>query len=210
MISQNALKHANKCRFCWMCRHLCPVQLQTGKEINTPRAKGLLLSMNQRGKAFGPDEAQRAALRRQLGEKLWEKASVQFSIQRTVDTQREIYRQILRRHNRPRQTRDGVVICGAYGRGNAGDDAILEAIPQFYSGWKRLSFVLLLDYLTQMGYTHTLTPEDCLKVQGEAKNLVKFGPLWYDPGNFFSGLGAYFIILAVIVPLLLLFISLVL
>ena len=61
-----------------------------------------------------------------------------------------------------------------------------------------------------MGYTHTLTPEDCLKVQGEAKNLVKFGPLWYDPGNFFSGLGAYFIILAVIVPLLLLFISLVL
>ena len=70
------------------------------------------------------------ALRRQLGEKLWEKASVQFSIQRTVDTQREIYRQILRRHNRPRQTRDGVVICGAYGRGNAGDDAILEAILQ--------------------------------------------------------------------------------
>ena len=90
------------------------------------------------------------------------------------------------------------------------NDAILEAIPQFYSGWNRLSFVLLLDYLTQMGYTHTLTPEDCLKVQGEAKNLVKFGPLWYDPGNFFSGLGAYFIILAVIVPLLLLFISLVL
>ena len=90
------------------------------------------------------------------------------------------------------------------------NDAILEAIPQFYSGWKRLSFVLLLDYLTQMGYTHTLTPEDCLKVQGEAKNLVKFGPLWYDPGNFFSGLGAYFIILAVIVPLLLLFNSLVL
>ena len=90
------------------------------------------------------------------------------------------------------------------------NDAILEAIPQFYSGWKRLSFVLLLDYLTQMGYTHTLTPEDCLKVQARAKNLVKFGPLWYDPGNFFSGLGAYLIILAVVVPLLLLFIYLVL
>ena len=40
MISQIANKHADKCRFCWMCRHLCPVQLQTGKEINTPRAKG--------------------------------------------------------------------------------------------------------------------------------------------------------------------------
>ena len=45
MISQNAKKHADACRFCWMCRHLCPVGLATGKEINTPRAKGLLLSM---------------------------------------------------------------------------------------------------------------------------------------------------------------------
>ena len=33
MISQNALHHAEKCRFCWMCRHLCPVQHQTGKEL---------------------------------------------------------------------------------------------------------------------------------------------------------------------------------
>ena len=32
-----------------MCRHLCPVQLQTGKEINTPRAKGLVLSMVNKG-----------------------------------------------------------------------------------------------------------------------------------------------------------------
>ena len=49
MISQEAMRHADKCRFCFMCRHLCPVQLQTGREINTPRAKGLLLSMVQRG-----------------------------------------------------------------------------------------------------------------------------------------------------------------
>lgn len=49
MISQNALHHAEKCRFCFMCRHLCPVQLQTGKEINTPRAKGLVLSMVNKG-----------------------------------------------------------------------------------------------------------------------------------------------------------------
>ena len=27
MISQNALHHAEKCRFCFMCRHLCPIQL---------------------------------------------------------------------------------------------------------------------------------------------------------------------------------------
>ena len=69
-------------------------------------------------------------LRHQLGEKLFEKASTKYSIQKTVDTQLHIYSEILRRHNRPRQARDGVVICGAYGRGNVGDDAILEAILQ--------------------------------------------------------------------------------
>ena len=69
-------------------------------------------------------------LRRQLGEKLYEKASSKFSIQKTVDTQLHIYQEILRRHSRLKTTRDGVVICGAYGRGNAGDDAILEAILQ--------------------------------------------------------------------------------
>ena len=69
-------------------------------------------------------------LRREMGEKLYEKASAKFSIQSTVDTQLHIYEEIIRRHNRPKRDRDGVVICGAYGRGNAGDDAILEAILQ--------------------------------------------------------------------------------
>ena len=59
MISQNALRHAEKCRFCWMCRHVCPVQRQTGREINTPRAKGLLLSMARKGaRPFDRDMAQ--------------------------------------------------------------------------------------------------------------------------------------------------------
>ena len=70
------------------------------------------------------------ALRREMGEKLYEKASAKFSIQSTVDTQLHIYDEIIRRHNRPKRDRDGVGICGAYGRGNAGDDAILEAILQ--------------------------------------------------------------------------------
>ena len=70
------------------------------------------------------------ALRREMGEKLFEKASAQFSIEKTVDTQLRIYQEILRRHSRPKARRDGAVICGAYGRGNAGDDAILEAILQ--------------------------------------------------------------------------------
>ncbi|WP_312938910.1 polysaccharide pyruvyl transferase CsaB [Oscillibacter sp.] len=87
----------------------------------------------------GDDEALGAALaslaenddlRRDMGERLYEKASTQFSIQKTVDTQLHIYGEIIRRHNRPKAGRDGVVICGAYGRGNAGDDAILEAILQ--------------------------------------------------------------------------------
>lgn len=69
-------------------------------------------------------------LRRAMGRRLYEKASTQFSIQHTVDTQLHIYEEIIRRARRPKAQRDGVVICGAYGRGNAGDDAILEAILQ--------------------------------------------------------------------------------
>ena len=60
MISQKAINYAEKCRFCWMCRHLCPVQEQTGREINTPRAKGLLLSMEKKGTAEADSEMARA------------------------------------------------------------------------------------------------------------------------------------------------------
>ena len=80
--------------------------------------------LGRRLAALGNDPA----LRREMGEKLYEKASAQFSIQKTVDTQLHIYGEILRRHSRPRRERDGAVICGAYGRGNAGDNAILETI----------------------------------------------------------------------------------
>lgn len=59
MLSQNACRHADACRFCWMCRHLCPVGLKTGREVNTPRAKGLLLSMVERSSAeYTADMAQ--------------------------------------------------------------------------------------------------------------------------------------------------------
>lgn len=57
MFSEKALKNAQACRFCWMCRHLCPVQHVTGKETNTPRAKGLLVSMMHRGMPIDPDIA---------------------------------------------------------------------------------------------------------------------------------------------------------
>lgn len=66
--------------------------------------------------------------RRQLGEALYEKASAKFSIDATVCRQKEIYQVLLRRAGREKKKRDGVLICGAYGKGNAGDDSILEAI----------------------------------------------------------------------------------
>ena len=89
-------------------------------------APGDAEDLGRRLAALGMDDA----LRRDMGEKLYAKASRDVSIQKTVDTQLRIYQEILRRSRRERKARDGVVICGAYGRGNAGDDAILDAILQ--------------------------------------------------------------------------------
>ena len=72
--------------------------------------------------------ATNADLRRRMGQLLYEKAKQDFSLESTISRQIEIYETILRRETRPKTKRDGVIICGAYGRGNAGDDAILEAI----------------------------------------------------------------------------------
>lgn len=72
--------------------------------------------------------AEDESLRRRLGDALHEKAASRFSLESTIETQLHIYREILRRYHRRVRARDGVVICGAYGRGNAGDDAILETI----------------------------------------------------------------------------------
>lgn len=72
--------------------------------------------------------AENTAFRRQLAENLHARASEKLSVDATVNHQKEIYRTILRQQARPKQKRRGVLICGAYGKGNAGDDAILEAI----------------------------------------------------------------------------------
>ena len=72
--------------------------------------------------------AESRAMREQLGENLYEKASHEFSIDATVGKQIEIYQTILRRTAQPKKKKSGVLICGAYGKGNAGDDAILKAI----------------------------------------------------------------------------------
>jgi len=67
-------------------------------------------------------------LREHMGRRLYEKGKSQFSLESTLERQKDIYRSILRRKERKAGKRDGALICGAYGRRNAGDDAILEAI----------------------------------------------------------------------------------
>jgi len=67
-----------------------------------------------------------ASLRTRLGEAIYEKAKAEYSLSTMRRDQIAIYRKMIGHKNRPK--RDGVVICGAYGKGNAGDDAILEAI----------------------------------------------------------------------------------
>ena len=70
-------------------------------------------------------------LRHTFGERIYEKASREFSIDRMVEHQLEIYESILKRDARQKaKKRDGTIICGAYGHGNAGDDAILKSIIQ--------------------------------------------------------------------------------
>ncbi len=75
--------------------------------------------------------------RKELGDRLYEKAREEYSIESMVKRQLEIYDRILEREARKeriksrstrRERRDGVVVCGAYGYGNAGDDAILKSI----------------------------------------------------------------------------------
>lgn len=44
MFSQEAVKHISNCYMCWMCRHVCPIGLTTGRELHTPRGKGVLMN----------------------------------------------------------------------------------------------------------------------------------------------------------------------
>ena len=75
--------------------------------------------------------AQDPELRRHMGHRLYQRARKDYSLESTLRRQLDIYETILRRQARKKalnSRRDGALVCGAYGRGNAGDDAILEAI----------------------------------------------------------------------------------
>ena len=67
--------------------------------------------------------------RREMGEALYRRGKADFSEEATGLRQLEIYHAVFRmERNRRDGVRDGVLICGAYGFGNTGDDAILQAI----------------------------------------------------------------------------------
>lgn len=48
-ISEKAKGIIDSCRFCWMCRHVCPIGNATGHERNTARARALAISLVVRG-----------------------------------------------------------------------------------------------------------------------------------------------------------------
>ncbi len=48
-ISEKAKGIIDSCRFCWMCRHICPIGNATGLERNTARARALGASLVVRG-----------------------------------------------------------------------------------------------------------------------------------------------------------------
>ncbi len=58
MFSNNSARQADNCRFCWMCRHICPVAGATGNEGWTPRARGLMVSMIERGTEYDGEIAE--------------------------------------------------------------------------------------------------------------------------------------------------------
>ncbi len=46
--TQKSKEHLDACRFCWMCRHICPIGNATGLERNTSRARAFGLSLVSR------------------------------------------------------------------------------------------------------------------------------------------------------------------
>lgn len=69
------------------------------------------------------------ALRRTYADRLFERTRQEFSIDAMLEKQRAIYQSVLKQQRRKAEKkRDGIVLCGAYGKGNSGDEAILSVI----------------------------------------------------------------------------------
>ena len=70
-----------------------------------------------------------AELRQTYAERLYTRAKQEFSIDAMLRTQKEIYASVQKQfERRTSRKRDGVILCGAYGKGNSGDEAILSVI----------------------------------------------------------------------------------
>ena len=111
---------------------------RAGKPTVASRVGGLprLITNGETGMLFSPRDHETMArcilalandeeLRKRLGQAVYEKAKREFSTESTCRRQLKIYKTVLERYSRPRS---GAVICGAYGHGNAGDEALLTAI----------------------------------------------------------------------------------
>ena len=72
--------------------------------------------------------ARNPAIRHEMAQKLYDKASGLYSIEKMCCTQLEIYNAVLRTVKADKRKRGQVTVCGSYGKGNAGDDAILNAV----------------------------------------------------------------------------------
>ena len=55
LFSKKSREIIDSCRFCWMCRHVCPIGNATGQERNNARARALSLSIVERGMEPTPD-----------------------------------------------------------------------------------------------------------------------------------------------------------
>lgn len=51
MISTRSKTTIDACRYCWMCRHICPIGNVTGQERNNARGRAITLAMVERGAA---------------------------------------------------------------------------------------------------------------------------------------------------------------
>ena len=94
------------------------------------RENGLLFEAGNH-EALGKRLAELArspGLRDELAEALYRRASTEFSASATAAKQKHIYERVLADYANKRSGKQGVLICGAYGMGNAGDEAILDAI----------------------------------------------------------------------------------
>jgi len=96
-----------------------------------------LIRDNDTGLLFAPDEEDRLgeyiyrlsadeSLRHRLADNLFCLARAEFSLENMRRVQEKAYSLMIKRSGA--KGRQGAVICGAYGRGNAGDEAILFAI----------------------------------------------------------------------------------